>query len=97
MRLPAGFAEVPCAGCGTFTKGLAFGEYCEACRRRRERRARSIARRISLLVTALAGIYVAMRLPPTPIARLWTAIGVAITYLVVRRIAHKALLQHLKH
>lgn len=96
MQLPTGFAEVPCARCGTFTPGLRFGDYCADCTRFRVRRANRVARFISLAVTALAAAYVALRIPPTPSARLWAAIGVVILYLVARRIAKKVALQHLR-
>ncbi len=93
MRLPAGFAEVPCARCGTFTKGLQFGDLCADCHRLRAARASRLARRISLAVTALSAAYVALRLPPTPTARLWAAAGVVLLYLVSRRLARKVAMQ----
>ncbi|HEU4800797.1 MAG TPA: hypothetical protein VFS94_09200 [Gemmatimonadales bacterium] len=95
MRLSPGFAEVPCARCGRFVAGLAFGEFCKDCQRIRARRASQWSRRISLAVTALCAFYVATRLPPTPTARLWAGIGVVIMYLMVRRIAYAAALRHL--
>ena len=96
MRLPTGFAEVPCARCGTFTAGLQFGELCRECRRIRSARANRVARLISLLVTALAAAYVSLRIPPTPTARMWSAIGVVAVYLITRRIAKKVAMQHLR-
>lgn len=94
MRLPSGFAEVPCASCGEFVVGLAFGEFCESCRRTRMRRANRIGRRISLVVTALLALYIAVQLPPTPTARLWAGIGVVMIYLILRRIASGVAYRH---
>jgi hypothetical protein len=96
MRLPTGFAEVPCARCGTFTKGLQFGELCPDSLRIRSARASRIARLISLAVTALSAAYVAQRLPPTPTARLWAAAGVVLLYLVSRRVVRKVAMQLLR-
>lgn len=96
MRLPVGFAEVPCARCGKFTPGLQFGELCRDCLRRRMARANRIARLISLLVTALAAVYVSLRIPPTPTARTWAAIAVVAIYLIVRRVAKKVAMEHLR-
>jgi lipopolysaccharide export LptBFGC system permease protein LptF len=89
MRLPSGFAEVPCARCGRFVEGLAFGELCRDCKAARARRANRIARLISLPVTALAAAYVSFRLPPTPNARIWAAVAVVVIFLIVRRIVKK--------
>jgi hypothetical protein len=96
MRLPSGFAEVPCARCGSFVKGLQFGELCADCLRIRTARASRIGRLISLAVTALCAAYVAQRLPPTPTARLWAAAGAVLLYLVVRRVATKVAMQLLR-
>ena len=96
MRLPSGFAEVPCARCGAFTPGLAFGELCPACHKVTTARANRVARLISLAVTALAAAYVTLRLPPTPNARIWAAVCVIVVYLIVRRVAKKVALEHLR-
>ena len=94
MRLPSGFAEVPCARCGTFTPGLAFGELCRDCVKVTTARANRVARLISLAVTALAAAYVSLRIPTTPNARIWAAICVVAVYLIVRRVAKKVALHH---
>jgi len=96
MRLPSGFAEVPCARCGAFTPGLAFGELCRDCVKVTTARANRVARLISLAVTALAAAYVSLRIPPTPTARMWAAICVVVVYLIVRRVAKKVAMEHLR-
>ena len=89
MRLPAGFAEVPCARCGTFTAGLQFGELCPDCLVRRTARANRLARLISLAATALFAAYVSYRIPPTPNARIWALVGVVLVFLIVRRVVKR--------
>ena len=96
MRLPSGFAEVPCARCGTFTAGLAFGELCRDCLQVTTGRANRVARLISLAVTALAAAYVSLRIPATPTARTWAAVCVVAVYLIVRRVAKKVALEHFR-
>lgn len=87
MRLSGGLAEVPCVKCGTRVRGLGWGELCPDCLAERKRRASRLARRISLAATLLMGAYVALKFPADPGARLYGAVLVAATYLIVRRIA----------
>jgi hypothetical protein len=94
MRLPSAWApEVPCARCGTRVPGLTWGELCPDCRAARARRANRLARRISLPATALVGLYAALRLPPTPAARLYGILAVVITYIAVHRIVQRVALE----
>ena len=88
-----GLPEVPCARCGERVAGLPWGELCPACRAQRQRRASRLANRISLAATALMGLYVAFRMPPDPMARLYGAIAVLATYIIVRRIAARVALE----
>lgn len=88
--------EVPCARCGRRVPGLAWGEQCPQCRSERSRRATRIATRISLAATALMGVYVAFRMPPDPMARLYGAIAVLATYIIVRRVASRVAMEMLK-
>lgn len=88
-----GLPEVPCARCGERIAGLPWGELCPACRAQRLRRASRLANRISLAATALMGLYVAFRMPPDPMARLYGAIAVLATYIIVRRIAARVALE----
>ena len=88
-----GSPEVPCARCGERIAGLPWGELCPACRAQRQRRAARLANRISLAATVLMGLYVAFRRPPDPRARLYGAIAVRATYIIVRRIAARVALE----
>ena len=88
-----GLPEVPCARCGERVAGLAWGELCPTCRAQRRRRASRLANRISLAATLLMGLYVAFRMPPDPMARLYGAIAVLATYIIVRRIAARVALE----
>ena len=91
-----GLPEIPCARCGERIAGLPWGELCPACRAQRQRRASRLANRISLAATALMGLYVAFRMPPDPMARLYGAIAVLATYIIVRRIAARVALETMK-
>jgi hypothetical protein len=73
--------------------GLPWGELCPACRAQRQRRASRLATRISLAATVLMGLYVAFRMPPDPMARLYGAIAVLATYIIVRRIAARVAME----
>ena len=88
--------EVPCARCGERVAGLPWGEYCSECRRELSRRAGRIANRISLAATVLMGLYVAYSMPPEPMARLYGAIAVVATYIIVRRVAGRIALETMK-
>ena len=88
-----GLPEVPCARCGERVAGLPWGELCPACRAQRQRRASRLATRISLAATILMGLYVAFRTPPDPMARLYGAIAVLATYIIVRRIAARVAME----
>lgn len=88
-----GSPEVPCARCGRRVPGLPWGEKCPDCRRELQRRAGRIANRISLVATLLMGIWVGVRLPPDPMARLYGAIAVVATYIIVRRVAGRVALE----
>jgi hypothetical protein len=91
-----GLPEVPCARCGERIRGLPWGELCPRCRAERARRASRLAHRISLAATLLMGLYVAFRMPPDPMARLYGAIAALATYIIVRRIAVRVALEAMK-
>ena len=91
-----GLPEVPCARCGRRVAGLPWGEICPQCRSELSRRASRIAHRISLAATALMGAYVAFRMPPDPMARLYGAIAVLATYIIVRRVSSRVAMEMLK-
>lgn len=87
MPSPAGWREVPCIECGAFVPGIGFGERCPDCLTRRVRRARSLSRRVALVATVIAAAWVLTRLPASPLARWYSGLSVAATYLLVRLIA----------
>lgn len=89
-------AEVPCARCGRREPGLPWGEVCAQCRTEVSRRASRIANRISLAATALMGAYVAFQLPPDPMARVYGAIAVLATYIIVRRVSGRVAMEMIK-
>jgi len=88
--------EVPCARCGRRIAGLPWGEICPPCRIELSRRAGRIANRISLVATVLMGAYVATSMPPAPMARLYGAIAVVATYIIVRRVAGRVAMEVMK-
>jgi hypothetical protein len=96
MLSRGGLPEVPCARCGRRVIGLGWGELCPQCRAERSRRASRIATRISLAATVLMGLYVAFRMPPDPMARVYGAVAVLATYIIVRRIASRVAMETMK-
>jgi hypothetical protein len=91
-----GLPEVPCARCGERFVGLAWGDLCPRCRAERARRASKVATRISLAATSLMGLYVALALPPDPMARIYGGVAVLATYIIVRRIASRVAMETMK-
>ncbi len=91
-----GSPEVPCARCERRFAGLPWGEVCRQCRSELSRRASRIANRISLAATALMAAYVAFRMPPDPMARLYGAIAVLATYIIVRRVSSRFIMETMK-
>ena len=96
MRSRGGLPEVPCARCGERVLGLGWGELCPRCRAERSRRASKIANRISLAATVLMGLYVALTMPQEPMARIYGAVAVLATYIIVRRIASRVAMETMK-
>ena len=60
------------------------------------RRAGRVANRLALAATVLMGLYVAYTMPPQPMARLYGAIAVVATYIIVRRVAGRVALETMK-
>lgn len=96
MLSRGGLPEVPCASCGRRVVGLGWGDLCPQCHAARARRASRIATRISLAATLLMGLYVAFQLPPDPMARIYGAVAVLATYIIVRRIAGRVAMETMK-
>ncbi|MEO6057924.1 MAG: hypothetical protein ABI860_12015 [Gemmatimonadales bacterium] len=76
--------------------GLPWGELCPDCRAERRGRASRLANRISLAATALMAAYVAFRLPGDSMSRLYGAVAVLATYVIVRRVASRAAMEFLR-
>jgi hypothetical protein len=74
---------------------LRWGDLCPDCLAEREGRARKLARRISLAATVLMAAYVAIRVSAAPMARLYGAIAILATYIIVQRIATKVAMEYL--
>jgi hypothetical protein len=95
VPLLSGLPEVPCVKCGLRIRGLGWGELCPDCLAERRRRASRLASRISLAATVLMAAYVAIRVSGAPMARLYGAIAVLATYIIVRRIATQVAMEYL--
>lgn len=95
MRLRGGLPEVPCAKCERRVAGLPWGELCPACLAERRGRATRLAHRISLAATALMAAYVAFQVPGDSASRLYGAVAVLATYIIVRRVASRAAMEFL--
>ena len=96
MLSRGGLPEVPCPRCGERVVGLAWGDLCPSCRAERSRRASRLANRISLAATLLMGLYVALTMPRDPMARVYGAVAVLATYIIVRRIASRVAMETMK-
>jgi hypothetical protein len=92
----SGLPEVPCIRCQRRVRGLGWGELCPDCLAERKGRASRLASRISLAATLLMAAYVAFRVPAAPMARLYSAIAVLATYIIVRRIVTLVAMEYLK-
>jgi hypothetical protein len=91
-----GSPEVPCAKCGKRVPRIAWGELCPDCRWEREGRAKKISSRAALAATLLMGLYVILRVPADPTARLTSVLAVLATYMLVRRIAGRLAMEFMK-
>jgi hypothetical protein len=96
MPSPAGWAEVPCARCGTRVAGIGFGEYCPTCAADREARARKLALTISLSGAVLVALYVLLFVPKFGLARVYGWIAVVATLMIARRVTLRVAREFLK-
>jgi hypothetical protein len=87
--------EVPCVRCGERVRGLAWGERCRACLAERKRRARRLARRISLAAALLTAVILSWRMPVSETSRIWIGIGTLSSFLLVRTIAFRVAMEFL--
>lgn len=96
MQLSGGSPDVPCLTCGKRVYGIAWGTDCPDCREIREARASRIGGRFGLGAAVLMGLYVWFRIPPEPaLGRIYGAIAVLVTYVVVRRIVSRTAMEYL--
>jgi hypothetical protein len=95
MLSPSGWPEAPCAKCGKRVPRLAWGELCPECRWEREARARRLSSRISLAAAFVMALWAVFRVPPDSGSRIYAAVAVLITYVIVRRIATRLAMEFL--
>ena len=96
LRQPLGVVvEHECPRCHRPVE-LPLGEVCSECRQSIERRAGRIARLVALGSTVIFGVYVALRVPDDPTARMVCGVSVAIWYVLTNIIVKRVLRQHLK-
>ena len=69
---------------------LPFGALCDECLREIDRRASRVASWAAMGSTALLGLYVLLRVPPDPTARLVGAMSIAIWYILSRLVVKRA-------
>ena len=91
-----GSPEVPCVKCGKRVPRIAWGDLCPECRWEREARAKKLSSRAALATTVLMGLYVMLRVPADPTARLTSVLAVLATYVIVRRIVGRLAMEFMK-
>ncbi len=96
MQLSGGSPDVPCLTCGKRVFGLRWGTDCPECHARRAAHANRLAGRVALVLTALMAAYVWFRVPAgSALGRLYGAIAVLATYVLVRRITSRIAMEYL--
>ncbi|HLB53495.1 MAG TPA: hypothetical protein VJK71_00130 [Gemmatimonadales bacterium] len=86
-RLASLEPPAPCARCERRVAGVKWGDLCPDCLAELKRRASPLARVISLVFVAVVIGYAWLRIPLTPMSRLWVAAVAVATYFLVRKIA----------
>ena len=86
----------PCAKCGEDTPGIAIGGLCPNCTAILHRRARRVARLVSLGTTVPLAVYVGMALPVERTARLVGAACVFLWYVLTYQISKRVALEFWK-
>src|SRR5262245_56176641 len=97
MRSELGRAgePVPCIRCERREVGLAWGDYCSVCREERNARANRVARRAALVGAALIGLLLLRQNLADFKTRLFAAASVLLTYVILRRLVSRGMLEHL--
>ena len=80
--------EHECPRCRQPVK-LPLGELCATCRQNIERQAGRTARRVAVVTTLLLGLYLVLRLPQDPTARMVGAASIGIWYLLTHLVAKR--------
>lgn len=83
MPSPTGWREVPCVECARPTVGIDFAERCRDCLNKRKKKAGKLARRSALAATTMAAAWVMLNVPTSPMGRLYAAMSIPVTYLLV--------------
>ena len=96
MPSPAGWRELPCVRCGKRTEGIDFGELCPDCKAEVHHRADLLGRRSALAATLLVALWALVGISRAPLARMYAAVAVIATYLIVRRVVERIAREVLK-
>lgn len=84
-----GLRESECPRCHK-EADLPFGSICPACKLEIEKRARRIARIVSLVSTAAVGLYIHLNLPEDQVARMVGAVSAVLWYVFSYQAAKRA-------
>jgi hypothetical protein len=76
-------------------RGLGWGDLCADCHKERLGRASRLSQRISLPAALLMALWVFLRIPDDPTAKIYGGIAVLATYVIVRRIVQVLAMEYL--
>ena len=96
MLSRGGLPEAPCTKCGQRVRGLAWSDLCPDCAAEVGRRAAKVGQWAGLAAAVLAAVYVILHLPADLAARYYGALAVVVTYILVRRIVQRVMVEVLK-
>ena len=89
LPLSGGLVEHECPRCHQPVGTLPLGTLCATCERDISRRARSWARWVSLVSTALLVLYIWLRKPAGPNAQLVLLVAVGVWYFMAYRVTER--------
>jgi hypothetical protein len=75
---------------------LPLGEICGACRQSIERRAGRIGRLVAMVSTVAVAIYVVLRMPRDPTARVVGGVSIGLWYILTYLLVKRVLREYLK-
>jgi uncharacterized OB-fold protein len=87
--------EHECPRCGREVE-LPFGEICSHCTRAIEVRARKVGRVVALSTTAVLAVYIFLRMPDHPTARLVGGTSILVWYILTGLVTRRVLREVLK-